>query len=373
MQSSPSCLSSTFLRVVNNQRRLKRLSNRIPFSIQPFSISAAVVAAATTFNNPPLKMQPIKLYTANTPNGEKVSILCEELKALGKLDYEVHAIDIMKNIQKEDWFLKINPNGRIPAIVDPNNNDFSVMESAAILLYLEKKFDDDHAFSWPSTDAKGDDYRSEVLQWIFFAHGGTGPMQGQANHFRMQAVGESKNVIPYAIKRYRDETLRLYSVYEKHLEGRDWLVGEGKGKYSIADMNAFPWVLWHKFAGIKDEEVGPNVTRWLRNNLDRPAVQKGLRIPSETELLKKILNEVSPAALPTHSHTARALLLFMFLSHTLDFSLFSFLLLPPSLPPLPPQLGKKFSMVESARLDAGAPETVMDPQRTSHFLPTLCI
>ncbi|SPO37789.1 related to glutathione s-transferase [Pseudozyma flocculosa] len=239
-------------------------------------------------------MQPLKYYGAGTPNGHKVSIMLEELKVLNPdFKYETIPIDIMKNTQKEDWFLRINPNGRIPALVDPNNDDFAVFESMAILLYLEKKYDDNHAFSWPSSDPKGENYRSEVLQWMSWQMAGLGPLQGQANHFRMQAVGESKNLVPYAYKRYHDETVRLYSVLESRLEGRDWLVGDGKGKYTLADMLTFPWAFWYRFAGLRNDEVGPNVKRWIQNNLDRPAVQKGLRVPTESELVKNMLSDVS--------------------------------------------------------------------------------
>lgn len=127
-----------------------------------------------------MTLQPLKLYTWGTPNGWPVSVTLEELKKDNKeLSYEVIPIDISKNTQKEDWFLKINPNGRIPAIVDPNNNNFAVFETSAILLYLEKKYDPNHILSWPSSNPKADDLRNEVLQWMFFAHGGIGPMQGE--------------------------------------------------------------------------------------------------------------------------------------------------------------------------------------------------
>lgn len=239
-------------------------------------------------------MKPVQLYTAGTPNGQKVSIMLEEIKALNpSFEYETHAIDMGKNQQKEDWFLKMNPNGRIPTILDPNNtathaDGFPVMESLAIMLYLEKKYDDQHVFSWPSSDPKADNFRNQVLQWCSWQMAGQGPMQGQANHFRMQAVGDSKNVVPYGLKRYHDETVRLYQVLEAGLEGRDYLVGDGKGKYSLADMLTFPWALWYRFAGIKHQEVGPNVKAWIERIKARPAVQKGLRVPTESELLKNL-------------------------------------------------------------------------------------
>ena len=116
------------------------------------------------------KMQPLKVYTAGTPNGWPVIATLNEIASYNKdLKWEVIPIDIMKNTQKEDWFLKINPNGRIPAITDPNNGDFAVFETSAIMLYLEKKYDPDHILSWPSSNPKADDLRNEVLQWMFFA------------------------------------------------------------------------------------------------------------------------------------------------------------------------------------------------------------
>ena len=117
-------------------------------------------------------------------------------------------------------------------------------------------------------------------------------MQGQANHFRMQATGDSKNVVPYGIKRYHDETVRLYTVLEAGLEGRDYLVGDGKGKYSLADMIIFPWALWYRFAGVRNDEVGPNVKAWIERIKQRPAVQRGLEVPTKSELLKN-LDDVS--------------------------------------------------------------------------------
>ncbi|SNX84565.1 related to glutathione s-transferase [Melanopsichium pennsylvanicum] len=239
-------------------------------------------------------MKPIQFYTAGTPNGQKVSIMLEEIKALNpSFEYETHAIDIMKNTQKEDWFLKMNPNGRIPTILDPNNtatdqNGFAVMESMSIMLYLEKKYDNEHAFSWSDSEPKKENFRNLVLQWMSWQMAGQGPMQGQANHFRMQAVGDSKNVVPYGIKRYHDETVRLYQVLEMGLQGKHYLVGDGKGKYSLADMICFPWALWYRFSGIKNEEVGPNVKAWIERIKQRPAVQKGLRIPTESQLLKNL-------------------------------------------------------------------------------------
>ncbi|PWY99829.1 glutathione S-transferase [Testicularia cyperi] len=239
-------------------------------------------------------MKPVQLFTAGTPNGHKVSIMLEELKELyPSFEYDVKPIAIMKNVQKEDWFIKMNPNGRIPTLLDPNNtatqsDGFPVFESMSIMLYLEKKYDDRHEFSWSDKDPKGENFRSQVLQWMSWQMGGQGPMQGQANHFRMQATGDSKNVVPYGIKRYHDETVRLYQVLEIGLEGRDYLVGEGKGKYSLADMIIWPWAYWARFAGIKPDEIGPNVKAYVDRIKQRPAVQRGIEIPTKSELIKNL-------------------------------------------------------------------------------------
>ncbi|KAF9810541.1 hypothetical protein IEO21_06864 [Rhodonia placenta] len=217
--------------------------------------------------------KPLLLYTAGTPNGHKVSILLEELKATYGVDYDVHKIDFAKNTQKEPWFVQLNPNGRIPVLLDRRRGDFPVFETAAILLYLAQHYDTTRRFAFdPQTSA--DDY-SEMLQWIFFTHGGIGPMQGQANHFARFAPED----IPYAKKRYLDETKRLYGVLDIRLNGRDWLAGPGRGTYSIADMNAFPWVNGHAFCGIETLDEWPHVKAWIERNSERPAVKAGMAVP----------------------------------------------------------------------------------------------
>jgi len=203
----------------------------------------------------------IELFTFGTPNGWKASIMLEELG----IPYSVVSIDITKNIQKEPWFLKINPNGRIPAIIDHDNGDFCVFESGAILIYLAEKY---HKF-FPIEDAKK---KSEVIQWIMFQMGGVGPMQGQANHFYKFA----KEKIPYAIERYQNETRRLYTVLDTQLAGKDYLTGE----LSIADICTFPWVNGYSFAGVSIEGLD-NLKRWLDTMNARPAVQKGLKVPAK--------------------------------------------------------------------------------------------
>lgn len=217
----------------------------------------------------------LQLYTAGTPNGWKVAILLEELKIQYGLqvNYDVHKISFAENEQKQPWYLDINPNGRIPALVDKNRNNFAVFESAAILLYLEQHYDPLLKFSYDAT-TQPEEY-SQMLQWIFFTHGGIGPMQGQLNHFHRVAPED----IPYAKKRYLDETKRLYSVLDTRLIDREWLVGAGSGIYSIADMNAFPWVNGHSWGGIETLDEWPNVKAWIGRCAERPGVQSGIQVP----------------------------------------------------------------------------------------------
>ncbi|EJU05037.1 glutathione S-transferase C-terminal-like protein [Dacryopinax primogenitus] len=224
--------------------------------------------------------KPLVLYTFGTPNGHKPSVYLEELKAAygpAKIDYVPHSVHIGKNEQKEPWYIAINPNGRIPALTDPNRNNFNVFESAAILLYLAQHYDPEHKFSFDPV-TQPDDY-SECLQWIFFSHGSIGPMQGQANHFLRFAPEK----IPYGITRYQNETKRLYGVLEIRFSqngGREYLAGPGKGKYSIADINAYPWVNGHAFAGIESVDKWPGVKAWLERIRAREAVEKGMHVPN---------------------------------------------------------------------------------------------
>ncbi|PCH41380.1 glutathione S-transferase C-terminal-like protein [Wolfiporia cocos MD-104 SS10] len=219
--------------------------------------------------------KPLMFYTGPTPNGRKVSIFLEELKAAyGGPDYDIFSIDISTNVQKEPWFIKLNPNGRIPTIVDRARNNFVVFETAAILLYLQQHYDKENRFGFDK-DADADNY-SELLQWIFFAHGGVGPMQGQSNHFNRYAPED----IPYAKKRYIDETKRLYGVLEIRLsQGRDWLAGPGRGKFSIADMNVLPWINIHKHSMVESLDEFPLLKSWLERAKARPGVQAGLNVP----------------------------------------------------------------------------------------------
>lgn len=200
----------------------------------------------------------IDLYTASTPNGRKISIALEEMG----LPYRVHAIDLAAGEQKTPEFLAINPNGRIPAIVDQDAGSFPVFESGAILLWLAEK-----TGSFLPTDTKA---RSVVLQWLFFQAGGVGPMQGQANVFYRYA--EQK--IPYAIDRYQREVRRLFEVYDRRLAEQEFLGGE----YSIADMATWPWIISHDWSGVPVDGL-EHLQRWLAVIKARPAVQRGMDVP----------------------------------------------------------------------------------------------
>ncbi|PPQ89677.1 hypothetical protein CVT25_013864 [Psilocybe cyanescens] len=217
---------------------------------------------------------PFLLYTGRTPNGRKTSIYLEELKAAYGVAYHVQAIDISTGVQKEPWFLEMNPNGRIPVLVDRVRQGFVVFETAAILLYLAQRCDTRFKF-WFDPVREPQEY-SVMLQWIFWAHGGLGPMQGQSNHFQRFAPED----IPYAKKRYLDETERLYGVMQLRLAGRDFLAGSGKGKYSLADINAFPWVAGHSFSGVESLEKWPGLNAWFQRISGREEVQRGLAIPA---------------------------------------------------------------------------------------------
>ncbi|MAY35875.1 MAG: glutathione S-transferase [Spongiibacteraceae bacterium] len=199
----------------------------------------------------------IELYTAATPNGWKASIALEELG----LPYELKAIALDKNEQKTPEFLAINPNGRIPAIID-RDADITVFESGAILQYLAEK-----TGKLMPADPKG---KYSVIQWLMFQMGGVGPMQGQANVFYRYFPEK----IQPAIDRYQHETRRLYEVLDGRLKGRDWLADD----YSIADIANFTWVHVHFWAGVEVEGL-ENLQAWMERMRSRSAVQKGLNVP----------------------------------------------------------------------------------------------
>lgn len=212
-------------------------------------------------------MAKIELLTSATPNGQKISIFLEELN----LPYQVQSIDLGKDEQKTLSFLKINPNGRIPAIIDHNRGSFAVFESGAIFLYLAEHYDKSFKFSFQDADEQ-----SEMIQWLFFQNAGVGPMQGQANHF----VRYAPERVEYGVKRYQNETKRLYSVLEERLKDRDFLAGRNGGKYSVADMSTFTWVRWAPWAGIELEPQFPRLKAWCDGIEKREAVQKGLLVPT---------------------------------------------------------------------------------------------
>ena len=212
----------------------------------------------------------IDLYTSPNPNGFKASIALEQLE----LSYELHSINLGAGEQKTPEFLKISPNGRIPAIVDRDEGDFPIFESGAILLYLAEK-----TGKLLSSDTKK---RSQVIQWLMFQMGGIGPMMGQANVF--YRYFEEK--IPAAISRYQNESKRLFTVLEGQLEGREYLVDD----YSIADIANWAWVRSHNWSGVEIDDL-PNVQRWIDTMYARPACQKGIKIPPrETDENKLVKN-----------------------------------------------------------------------------------
>jgi GSH-dependent disulfide-bond oxidoreductase len=200
----------------------------------------------------------IDLYTFTTPNGRKASIMLEEVG----LEYNTHKIDISKGDQFTPEFIAINPNGKIPAIVDRDRGN-TVFESGAILMYLAEI-----TGKFLPTVTKD---RFQVIEWLMFQMGGVGPMFGQLNHFKRYAPEK----IPYAIDRYTKETIRLYGVLDKQLENREYICSE----YSIADIATYPWVAIYEMQGMTLDEH-PNLKRWVETVGQRPAVQRGMVVPS---------------------------------------------------------------------------------------------
>jgi GST-like protein len=205
----------------------------------------------------------ITLYTSATPNGWKASITLEELD----LDYTVHHIHMDRKEQKEDWYLELNPNGRIPTIVDHANDDFPVFESGAIMIYLAEM-----TGRLMPDDEKG---RSLVIQWLMFQMGGIGPMMGQANVFYRYAPEK----IPYAIERYQRECRRLFEVLDKRLSDHRYLAGD----YSIADIAHWSWVRGYKWSGVSIDGL-EHLERWLEEIGGRDAVKRGQDVPEPVDL-----------------------------------------------------------------------------------------
>ena len=212
----------------------------------------------------------IDLYTASTPNGWKASICLEELG----LPYKTTHLDFGEKEQKQDWYLGINPNGRIPAIIDRENNDFAVFESGAILIYLAEK-----AGRLLPTDKEA---RSVALQWLMFQMAGIGPMQGQALVF-IRNVPEK---MPYVIDRYVNETKRLYRVLDRRLGAEEYLAGD----YSIADIALWPWIYCAEWTGIDLQET-PHLARWYNALSKRPAIERGRNVPEPFDINALMKNE----------------------------------------------------------------------------------
>jgi GST-like protein len=212
----------------------------------------------------------IDLYTSPTPNGHKASVTLEELE----VPYECHAIDLSSNTQKEEWFLALNPNGRIPVIVDregPGGQPLSVFETGAIMVYLAEK-----TGRLLPTDAAG---RSRTMQWLMFQMGGIGPMMGQANVFYRYFPEK----LQPAIDRYQNETRRLFEVLERGLTDSEWLVDD---QFTIADIANWCWVRTYKWSGVSIEGL-PNLRRWMDAIRERPGCQRGLDVPFRVKSLLK--------------------------------------------------------------------------------------
>ena len=205
----------------------------------------------------------IDLYSWTTPNGRKVSILLEELG----VPYTTHAIDITKDEQFAPDFLKIAPNNRIPAIVD-HETGVQMMETGAIMLYLSDKYN--------KFQCEGNEYWA-MMEWLMWQMGGLGPMLGQVHHFVKYNKGKST----YGEERYATEGARLYRVLNERLEGRDYIAGDGRGMYSIADMACWPWISRFEWQE-NDLNDYPNIRDWYLRIAARPAVQRGYSVPKFT-------------------------------------------------------------------------------------------
>ena len=204
----------------------------------------------------------IHLYTASTMNGWKPVIFLEE----AGVDYDLTPIDFSKKEQKAPDYVRLNPNGRIPTIVDRSNNDFVVFESGAILWYLAEKYG-----KFLPTEPNE---KSRTLQWLMFQMGGVGPIMGQAMYFQRIAAKQGEEH-PFAIKRYVDESRRLFEVLNTHLKGRQYLVND---EYTIADMATYPWARAYYWANVSVEGL-PHLQAWFKRIDAREATQRALEIP----------------------------------------------------------------------------------------------
>ncbi len=199
------------------------------------------------------------IYNWPTSNGRKINIAVEELE----VEYKIHPIAIGKGEQFSAKFTDLNPNQKIPAVIDrdgPDGKPYTMFESGAILMYLAEK----HGKLMPTDKTR----RYEVIQWLMFQMGGVGPNLGQTHHFRRAAPEK----VPYAIERFTNETRRLWGVMDKRLDDRDWLAAD---EFSIADIAVFPWAMRHEWQGISLDEF-PNMKRWYETIEARPGVKRGL-------------------------------------------------------------------------------------------------
>jgi len=208
----------------------------------------------------------IDLYTAPTPNGHKASVTLEELE----LPYKAIAIDLSKDVQKEEWFLALNPNGRIPVIVDRDADDLAIFETGAIMIYLAEKT----GRLLPTQAAP----RARVIEWLMFQMGGIGPMMGQANVFFRYFPEKIQSVID----RYQHESRRLFEVLDRRLSESEWLADD----FSIADIANWCWVRTYRWSGVEVEGL-PNLRRWLDAMKERPACRKGCEVPFKIPSLVK--------------------------------------------------------------------------------------
>ena len=214
----------------------------------------------------------IELYTSPTPNGYKTSVTLEELE----IPYNVHVVNLMSGDQRKPEFLKLNPNGRIPVIVDTDNDNLAIMESGAQLIYLAEK-----AGKLLPTETNA---RSKVIQWLMFQMGGIGPMMGQANVFFRYWPGDP---IQPVIDRYQNEGRRLFEVLETRLKDNEFLADD----YSIADIANWCWVRTYRWSGIKIDGLD-GLQRWMKMMEDRPACKKGVSVPVDImELMRNKKSE----------------------------------------------------------------------------------
>ena len=209
----------------------------------------------------------IELYTSPTPNGYKISVALEELE----IPYNVHVVNLQSGDQKKPEFLELNPNGRIPVIVDTDNDNLSILESGAQLIYLAEKVG-----KLLPTEAKA---RSKVMQWLMFQMGGIGPMMGQANVFYRYWPGEK---IQPAIDRYQNEGRRLFEVMETRLKDNEYLADD----FSIADIANWCWVRIYKWSGINIDGLD-GLQRWMNTMEERPACKKGVSVPIDIVAMMK--------------------------------------------------------------------------------------